>query len=86
MELDKCKPRTQLKLILIAFSVVFAIVLYVAACAVEYDSEPVGSEFPGKHMYVWHDNKRDVTCWIFSVGSTAAMDCWPDPMIQDGGR
>lgn len=43
----------------------------------------------GTGITVIHDDKRDVTCWVFrdqSAGSSGGMSCIPDWMITRGER
>lgn len=41
-----------------------------------------GTEYDGTSVYVWHDDARDVTCWIYAYGYKGGISCIPDKELR----
>lgn len=74
------------------FIVISAILMAVAGCdsgsnypgdeAVQSEIRNQPRPMDGNLMRVFHDDQRNVTCWLAGSGTLA---CWPDWMLSDQG-
>jgi hypothetical protein len=55
-----------------------SLVLVLAGVVVGCDPEHAGTTYPGTSVYMYHDNERSVTCWIYSVSYKGGISCLPD--------
>jgi hypothetical protein len=58
------------------------IVIGISACTV--DTTPEASEIklgPNDSVRFWHDDDRNVSCWIYSAGYAGGITCLPDSII-----
>lgn len=53
--------------------------LLAAGCTGGRTSEEDEEDF----IYVWHDDERNVTCWVRSWSYRAGLSCWPDHLLEE---
>lgn len=63
-----------------AWAVVGLVVLVLAGCTAEYGENP-RKDTNYDFITIWHDDDREVTCWIYHSGYAGGMSCLPDHQL-----
>ena len=69
-----------MKLVLLV--ILLSLALSCAGGGVHQGPNPIQGGTGSRHIGIWHDNQRGVTCWIYAAGYGGGISCLPDAQLK----
>lgn len=62
-------------------TMVIAFMLTLSGCEPYAPAQPNIKAYGATHIEVWHDDQRDVTCWLYG-DTNGGISCLPDAVLR----
>jgi galactitol-specific phosphotransferase system IIC component len=64
-------------------AIMLMIAVFVVSCSTAMSSPNTAAKTDvGNNVIFWHDDARNVSCWILDAGNESGISCLPDVQVQ----